>query len=151
MPGFSAEYKAMATEPIVESQTGSYRYEAIVRISETIAACREPEELATTLADEIGKFLNFDHMYFVVLKENTKEIEYILWGKSPIPLAPFQGWLLPKLINLIKSTYLSFSLPNCPTNAAKMQPELRMRCLPHIAFRWGARGLNNVQTVLSKE
>jgi formate hydrogenlyase transcriptional activator len=42
--------------------------------------------LATTLADEIGKFLNFDHLYLVVLKENSKEIEYLLWGKSPIPL-----------------------------------------------------------------
>src|ERR1700756_5427090 len=76
----------MGTEPIVESQTGSYRYEAIVRISETIAACREPEELATTLASEIGKFLHFDHLYFVVLKENSTEIEYLLWGKSPIPM-----------------------------------------------------------------
>ena len=85
----------MATEPIVESQTGSYRYEAIVRISETIAACREPEELATTLADEIGKFLNFDHLYFVVLKENTKEIECLLWGKSPIPLADLPMEELP--------------------------------------------------------
>src|SRR5207245_2891332 len=72
----------MGTEPIVESQTGSYRYEAIVRISETIAACREPEEMATTLASEIGKFLHFDHLYFVVLKENSTEIEYLLWGKS---------------------------------------------------------------------
>jgi GAF domain-containing protein len=62
------------------------RYEAVVRISEAIAACREPEQLATTLADEIGKFLNFDHVYLVVLKENSKEIEYLLWGKSPIPL-----------------------------------------------------------------
>src|SRR5258707_4710102 len=76
----------MGTEPIVESQTGSYRYEAIVRISETIAACREPEEMATTLASEIGKFLHFDHLYFVVLKENSTEIEYLLWGKSPIPM-----------------------------------------------------------------
>src|SRR5438445_1482920 len=76
----------MGTEPIVESQTGSYRSEAIVRISETIAACREPEELATTLASEIGKFLHFDHLYFVVLKENSTEIEYFLWGKRPIPM-----------------------------------------------------------------
>src|SRR5438309_2029926 len=76
----------MGTEPIVESQTGSYRYEAIVRISKTIAACREPEELAATLASEIGKFLHFDHLYFVVLKENSTEIEYLLWGKSPIPM-----------------------------------------------------------------
>jgi formate hydrogenlyase transcriptional activator len=85
----------MGTEPIVESQTGSYRYEAIVRISEAIAACREPEELATTLASEIGKFLHFDHLYFVVLKENSKEIEYLLWGKSPIPLADLPMEELP--------------------------------------------------------
>jgi formate hydrogenlyase transcriptional activator len=75
----------MGTEPIVESQTGSYRYEAIVRISEAIAACREPKELATTLADEIGKLLNFDHLYFVVVKENPQEIEHLVWGKGPLP------------------------------------------------------------------
>ena len=77
----------MVTEPIIESQTDSNRYEAVVRISEAIAACREPEELATTLADEIGKFLHFDHLYFVVLKENSKEIEYLVWGKGPMPIA----------------------------------------------------------------
>jgi formate hydrogenlyase transcriptional activator len=76
----------MGTDPIIAPLSDTRRYEAVVRISEAIAACREPEELATTLADEIGKFLNFDHLYFVVLKENTKEIEYLLWGKSPIAL-----------------------------------------------------------------
>jgi len=76
----------MGTDPIIAPQCDSHRYEAVVRISEAIAACREPEQLATTLADEIGKFLNFDHLYLVVLKENSKEIEYLLWGKSPIPL-----------------------------------------------------------------
>src|SRR5437868_451722 len=85
----------MGTEPIVESQTGSYRYEAIVRISETIAACREPEEMAATLASEIGKFLHFDHLYFVVLKENSTEIEYLLWGKSPIPMPDLPMQELP--------------------------------------------------------
>ena len=75
----------MGTEPIVESQTDSYRYEAIVRISEAIAACREPKELATTLADEIGKLLKFDHLFFVVVKENSQEIEYLVWGKGPLP------------------------------------------------------------------
>jgi formate hydrogenlyase transcriptional activator len=56
-----------------------------VRISEAIAACREPEQLATTLADEIGKFLNFDHLYLVVVKENAQEVEYLVWGKGPLP------------------------------------------------------------------
>jgi transcriptional regulator with GAF, ATPase, and Fis domain len=56
-----------------------------VNLSEAIAACREPEELARILADEIGKFLHFDHFHFVVLKENSKEIEYQVWGKNPLP------------------------------------------------------------------
>jgi formate hydrogenlyase transcriptional activator len=85
----------MGTDPIIAPQSDTRRYEAVVRISEAIAACSEPEELATTLAGEIDKFLNFDHLYFVVLKENTKEIEYIVWGKSPIPLADLPMEELP--------------------------------------------------------
>jgi formate hydrogenlyase transcriptional activator len=76
----------MGTGPIIAPQSDSHRYEAVLRISEAIAACREPEDLAITLASEIGKFLRFDHLYFVVLKENSKEIEYLVWGKGPLPL-----------------------------------------------------------------
>jgi hypothetical protein len=75
----------MGTDFIIAPQSDSYRYEAALRISEVIAACREPEDLATTLASEIGKFLHFDHLYFVVVKENSKEIEYMVWGKGPLP------------------------------------------------------------------
>src|ERR1700720_3275554 len=75
----------MGTDPIIAPQSDSHRYEAVLRISEAIAACREPEELAKTLADEISKFLQFDHLYFIVFKENSKEIEYQVWGKGPIP------------------------------------------------------------------
>ena len=78
--------KAMGTDLIIAPQSDSRRYEAVLRISEAIAACREPEELATTLASEIGKFLHFDHLYFVVVKENSKEIEYLVWGKGQLPL-----------------------------------------------------------------
>ena len=45
---------------MTSAESDSHRYKAVLRISEAIAACREPEELATTLADEIGKFLHFD-------------------------------------------------------------------------------------------
>src|ERR1700746_2080833 len=76
----------MGTDPIIALQSDSHRYEAVLRISEAIAACREPEKLATTLASEIGKFLHFEHLYFVVLKENGKEIEYLVWGKGQVPL-----------------------------------------------------------------
>jgi len=73
-------------DSMIVHESNSRHYEAVRRISEAISACRDPEELATTLADEIGKSLNLDHLYLVVLKENSKEIEYLLWGKSPIPL-----------------------------------------------------------------
>jgi len=56
-----------------------------MRISEAIAACREPEELASTLADEIGEFFHFDHLYLTVFKENSREIEYLVWGKGSLP------------------------------------------------------------------
>src|SRR6201981_2917024 len=78
--------RAMRTHSMISRESDSHRYEAVLRISEAIAACREPEELATTLASEIGKFLHFEHLYFVVLKENGKEIEYLVWGKGQVPL-----------------------------------------------------------------
>lgn len=76
----------MSTDPLTAHESNTDRYGAVMRISEAIATCREPEELATTLASEIGKFLHFDHLYFVVLKESSKEIEYLVWGKGQLPL-----------------------------------------------------------------
>jgi formate hydrogenlyase transcriptional activator len=86
--------RAMGTNAEIAPVSDSDRYEAVLRISEAIAACREPEELARTLADEIGKCLHFDHLYFIVLKEDSTEIEYLVWGKGPIPLAdlPMEEW-----------------------------------------------------------
>src|SRR5258708_9397055 len=75
----------MGTEPIVESQTDSYGYEAMGGLGEASDGCGEPKGLATTLADEIGKLLNFDPLCFVVVKENSQEIEYLVWGKGPLP------------------------------------------------------------------
>ena len=86
--------RAMGTNAEIAPVSDSDRYEAVLRISEAIAACREPEELARTLADEVGKCLHFDHLYFIVLKEDSTEIEYLVWGKGPIPLAdlPMEEW-----------------------------------------------------------
>ncbi len=83
----------MSTDSSIAHESKSHCYEAVLRIGEALAACREPEELATTLADEIGKFLQFDHLYFAV-KENSKEIEYLVWGKGPLPSPnlPMEEW-----------------------------------------------------------
>jgi formate hydrogenlyase transcriptional activator len=83
-----------STVPAIARETSSHRYEAVMRISEAIAACREPEELARTLADEIGDSLQFDHLYLTVFKENSSEIEYLVWGKGSLPLPdlPIEEW-----------------------------------------------------------
>ena len=77
--------RGMATKPTIAPQSDTHRYKAVVRISKAFAACRDPQELASTLADEIGKLLQFDHLHIGVLKENSTEIEY-RWGKNAIPL-----------------------------------------------------------------
>ena len=88
MPATGAEslVKLMSTDLITASKSNSNRYEAVLRMTEALSTCREPEELATTLADEIAKFLQFDHLYLLVLKENSTEIEYLVWGKGPMPM-----------------------------------------------------------------
>jgi len=68
-------------------QTNPQHYEAALRISEAIAACREPEELARTLADGLGEFLHFDYLYLMIFKENSRDLESMVWGKGPLPLA----------------------------------------------------------------
>jgi formate hydrogenlyase transcriptional activator len=76
----------MSTNATIASQSSSVRYEAVVRISEALAASSEPEALAKILANELEEFLHFDHLYIAVLKENSKEVEYRVRGKGDVPL-----------------------------------------------------------------
>ena len=66
--------------------SNTQRYEAVLRISEALSACREPEELAGTLADQLIDFLSFDHLDVVIFKEKSTEVEWHAWGKGPLPL-----------------------------------------------------------------
>jgi formate hydrogenlyase transcriptional activator len=76
----------MSADAIIVRKSNSHLYDAVVRISEALCTCCEPSQFARTLADEIESFLHFDHLYLVVLKENSKEIEYRVCGKGPLPL-----------------------------------------------------------------
>jgi formate hydrogenlyase transcriptional activator len=87
----------MSTDAILAPESHSERYDALLRISEALCACCEPRQLAKTLADEIEKFLQFDHLFAVVLKENSKEYEYRVWGKGPLappdlPIEELPSW-----------------------------------------------------------
>jgi formate hydrogenlyase transcriptional activator len=80
-PGRSPEMST-TTDKLAESN--AQRYGAVLRISEALSACREPEELAKALADQLNDFLSFAHLDILVLKENSREIEWNAWGKGPL-------------------------------------------------------------------
>ena len=76
----------MSTVPNIARQSDGQRYEAVLRIAEVLSRYREPEELATPLADEIGNFLQFDHLFLAVLREDSKDTQFRMWwGKGPLP------------------------------------------------------------------
>ncbi len=73
------------------------RYEAVLRISEALSACHEPQELATVLTKELDRFLPFKHLDILIFKEGSMEPEWHAWGKGPLPrtdwpVEEFPGW-----------------------------------------------------------
>jgi formate hydrogenlyase transcriptional activator len=66
------------------SDTRNERYDAVLHISEALSACREPEELATLLSDQLSAFLSFEHLDLVVFKEHSQELDSLVWGKGRI-------------------------------------------------------------------
>jgi formate hydrogenlyase transcriptional activator len=75
----------MSTDAIIPREKDKQRYEAVLRTSEALSSPDEPEHLARTLAGEMERFLPFDHLYILVLKENSREIEYRVCGKGGLP------------------------------------------------------------------
>jgi formate hydrogenlyase transcriptional activator len=88
----------MSTGVSTVTEINTKRYEAVLRISEALSACRQPEEFAKILADQLGEFLCFQHLDVVVFKENSSDIEWRAWGKghlpfpADMPLEEFPGW-----------------------------------------------------------
>jgi hypothetical protein len=56
------------------------RYEAVLRLSEGLSSCREPEELTKILSEQMGEFLDFLQFYIIVYKENSTEVEWAVRG-----------------------------------------------------------------------
>jgi len=75
----------MSISARIPDRINTQHYEAVLRISEAISACREPQELTTVIADQLGDFLHFDHLDIVIFKENSKDIEWHAWGKGSLP------------------------------------------------------------------
>ena len=82
----------MSTTPGIPGEVSTQRYEAVLRVSEALSACRAPEDLARNLADAIGTSVHFDQLFLLVLKENSKEIEtaVVANGQLTLPDLPLE-------------------------------------------------------------
>ncbi|HEX4748209.1 MAG TPA: sigma 54-interacting transcriptional regulator, partial [Bryobacteraceae bacterium] len=58
------------------------RYEAVLRLSEALSICREPEELTKTLSEQLGEFLDFFQFYIIVYRENSTDVEWAVLGSE---------------------------------------------------------------------
>jgi hypothetical protein len=56
------------------------RYEAVLRISEALSACREPEDLTKILSEQLREILDFFQFYIIVYKQNSTEVEWAVLG-----------------------------------------------------------------------
>ena len=64
------------------SQSGGRRYEAVLRLSEALSLCQEPEDLTRVLSEQLREFLDFFQFYIVVYKENSPEVEWAVVGRE---------------------------------------------------------------------
>ena len=64
------------------AQIAGRRYEAVLRLSEALSQCREPEDLTAILSKELREFLMFLQFYIVVYKESSDEVEWAVVGQE---------------------------------------------------------------------
>src|SRR5580700_11954617 len=63
-------------------QVAEGRYEAVLRLSEALSQCRDPEDLTAILSQELREFLPFLQFYIVVYRENSDEVEWAVVGRE---------------------------------------------------------------------
>src|SRR5260370_6674087 len=82
-----SEGNRINTDSQVALETDAQRYEALLRISEALSACREPEELSRVLDDQLRDLITFDLLDVKVFKENSDEIEWRMVSELQIAYA----------------------------------------------------------------
>ena len=72
----------MARDVQILLRSDERRYEAVVRLSEVLSACQDPEELTKVLSDQLREFLPFLDFYIIVYKESSTEVDWAVVGRE---------------------------------------------------------------------
>jgi PAS domain S-box-containing protein len=65
------------------------RYEAVLRLSEALSMCTEPENLTKVLSEQLHEFLAFLEFYIIVYKENSTQVEWAVVGREKNHVAAY--------------------------------------------------------------
>jgi PAS domain S-box-containing protein len=79
----------MAGDAYILPRSDGRRYEAVLRLSEALSVCTEPEDLTKVLSEQLHEFLDFLQFYIIVYKEKSSEIEWAVVGREKNLMAAY--------------------------------------------------------------
>jgi PAS domain S-box-containing protein len=87
--GLGTAKKKMAGDAYIQQRNDGRRYEAVLRLSEALSVCTEPEDLTKILSEQLCEFLDFLQFYIIVYKEKSLEIEWAVVGREKSLMAAY--------------------------------------------------------------
>jgi len=79
----------MSEVAYIQPRSDGRRYEAVLRISEALSVCIEPEDLTKILSEQLHEFLDFLRFYIIVYKEESSEVEWAVVGREKSQIAAY--------------------------------------------------------------
>jgi PAS domain S-box-containing protein len=79
----------MGEDAHIPPRSDGRRYEAVLRLSEALSVCTEPEDLTKMLSEELREFLDFSRFYIIVYKEESSEVEWAVVGREKSQIAAY--------------------------------------------------------------
>jgi PAS domain S-box-containing protein len=79
----------MGGDAYIHQRNDGQRYEAVLRLSEALSLCTEPEDLTKILSEQLREFLDFLQFYILVYKEKSSEVEWAVVGREKSLMAAY--------------------------------------------------------------
>jgi len=79
----------MGGDAYIQPRNDGRRYEAVLRLSEALSVCTEPEDLTKILSEQLHEFLDFLQFYIIVYKEKSSEVEWAVVGREKSLMAAY--------------------------------------------------------------
>jgi PAS domain S-box-containing protein len=79
----------MGENAFIQTRSDGRRYEAVLRLSEALSVCTEPEDLTKILSEQLREFLDFLQFYIIVYKEKSSEVEWAVVGREKSLMAAY--------------------------------------------------------------